>query len=168
MRTTALTTLYWTLAALGLLAVAVTDVDLVGTGETALGQSLAGLLPEPVFLVLAGVLSLVLAATAAAPARRRDGGSALPPAAGGIAAAALVLLVVSVDLLGLIGYLPLAVAMAPFDESMREALGTVLEPGIVSQVVVLLGVLLWGRAVRLRSEEHTSELQSRGHLVCRL
>src|SRR5690625_4036789 len=29
-------------------------------------------------------------------------------------------------------------------------------------------VLGSGRKVRLRSEEHTSELQSRGHLVCRL
>src|SRR2546422_5525894 len=27
---------------------------------------------------------------------------------------------------------------------------------------------LWGRAARRRSEEHTSELQSRLHLVCRL
>src|SRR5437870_10083263 len=26
----------------------------------------------------------------------------------------------------------------------------------------------YARALRLRSEEHTSELQSRGHLVCRL
>ncbi len=160
MRTTALTTLYWTLAALGILAVAVTGVDLVEQDESALGQSLAGLLPAPVFLVLAGVLSLVLAATAAltAPARRTDRGSALPPAVGGTAAAALVLLVVSVDLLSLIGYLPLAVAMAPFDESMREALGTVLEPGIVSQVVVLLGVLLWGRAVQLYLRHHPVRL----------
>src|SRR5437870_6746849 len=29
-------------------------------------------------------------------------------------------------------------------------------------------VNLSGRVVRVRSEEHTSELQSRGHLVCRL
>src|SRR5690625_6371225 len=28
--------------------------------------------------------------------------------------------------------------------------------------------LLYGTGARIRSEEHTSELQSRGHLVCRL
>src|SRR5437660_8288516 len=31
-----------------------------------------------------------------------------------------------------------------------------------------LGVRTGGRRSQLRSEEHTSELQSRGHLVCRL
>src|SRR5690625_6620746 len=31
-----------------------------------------------------------------------------------------------------------------------------------------LSVLMIERASRVRSEEHTSELQSRGHLVCRL
>src|SRR5207253_6256855 len=37
--------------------------------------------------------------------------------------------------------------------------------------VVVTGVILpslWGSSLLIRSEEHTSELQSRGHLVCRL
>src|SRR5437660_9789547 len=32
----------------------------------------------------------------------------------------------------------------------------------------VLSVLLGGLSLHVRSEEHTSELQSRGHLVCRL
>src|SRR5690625_5676295 len=33
-------------------------------------------------------------------------------------------------------------------------------------ISILLSVSVW--SIRMRSEEHTSELQSRGHLVCRL
>src|SRR5439155_22615476 len=35
-------------------------------------------------------------------------------------------------------------------------------------VAVLAAVSPWGTPAAARSEEHTSELQSRGHLVCRL
>src|SRR5690625_3542771 len=37
-------------------------------------------------------------------------------------------------------------------------------PRILEELIILLGYVGW----TLRSEEHTSELQSRGHLVCRL
>src|SRR5690625_5879240 len=42
--------------------------------------------------------------------------------------------------------------------------------GRPASAAVVMGFLpeLWGRSGRQRSEEHTSELQSRGHLVCRL
>src|SRR5690625_351486 len=33
---------------------------------------------------------------------------------------------------------------------------------------IVRGMHHWGASVLIRSEEHTSELQSRGHLVCRL
>src|SRR5437870_7035480 len=41
---------------------------------------------------------------------------------------------------------------------------------VVLLVLWVIGVSLWGfdLVMSLRSEEHTSELQSRGHLVCRL
>src|SRR5690625_6491438 len=48
------------------------------------------------------------------------------------------------------------------------------EPLLVVSNVILCGTLLaflyynWTPAKIFRSEEHTSELQSRGHLVCRL
>src|SRR5207253_6273491 len=34
--------------------------------------------------------------------------------------------------------------------------------------LVIVSALLWKNSHAMRSEEHTSELQSRGHLVCRL
>src|SRR5690625_5306134 len=40
--------------------------------------------------------------------------------------------------------------------------------GLSSVFYVTSGLLLIGGVIMLRSEEHTSELQSRGHLVCRL
>lgn len=149
MRTTYITTIYWTLVALGLLAVAATGVDLAGGApHPALGSSLAGLLPEPVLPLLAGVLSLVVAASVAlaAPERRRGGGA--PLLAGGLAALVLTLLTVSVELLAIVGYLPLALVMAPFHEGMRSGLATAVDAGIVTQVVVLAGVLLWTRTAR--------------------
>src|SRR3712207_7771000 len=45
-----------------------------------------------------------------------------------------------------------------------QALGVVL---IVSGLVVLAGAA-WPKTIRTRSEEHTSELQSRQYVVCRL
>src|SRR3712207_7233032 len=42
------------------------------------------------------------------------------------------------------------------------------EPGTGRSPGALLGDLLYSAAPRLRSEEHTSELQSRQYLVCRL
>src|SRR5207253_6951872 len=53
-------------------------------------------------------------------------------------------------------------------ETLRNTLGVVAfhaQHGLQSHPVVNLDN---PGAVRMRSEEHTSELQSRGHLVCRL
>src|SRR5690625_6081014 len=45
----------------------------------------------------------------------------------------------------------------------------VVLPGPITEVVVdLYGAVVGGDRRGKRSEEHTSELQSRGHLVCRL
>src|SRR5215510_15843440 len=41
-------------------------------------------------------------------------------------------------------------------------------PSIVGEGSALLGIQVGHLHARVRSEEHTSELQSRGHLVCRL
>src|SRR2546422_2691402 len=51
----------------------------------------------------------------------------------------------------------------------REIDGVEVRPGVATLVVVGLGMAgTPGIAARVRSEEHTSELQSRLHLVCRL
>src|SRR5690625_6890776 len=66
--------------------------------------------------------------------------------------------------------IPLAAGiLAPWGILLQPALGAVLMS--LSTVVVAINAQLLRRAVRHgagRSEEHTSELQSRGHLVCRL
>src|SRR5690625_2525219 len=54
----------------------------------------------------------------------------------------------------------------------KEILDTTLE-GLLKEELIFSGVIFFGlmitsKGVYLRSEEHTSELQSRGHLVCRL
>lgn len=144
-----ITTLYWTLVALGLLAVAATGVELAG-GELhpALAGSLAGLLPEPVFLLLAGVLALVVAASTALAGHRAERGPLPVLLTGGGAALASALLTISVELLAVLGYLPLVLVLAPFDEGIRDVLGAALDAGIISQVLVLIGVLLWADSAR--------------------
>lgn len=146
MRTTTITTLYWILVAAGLAAVAATGGDLVGgEGHPALGASLASLLPGPTFPVLAGLLALVVAGSVGWTAR--SPGSTRPVVLGGAAALVLALLTLSVELLAVVGYLPLAVVLAPFHAGMRSGLVAAVDVGLVIQVGVLLGVVLWGRAV---------------------
>src|SRR5207253_4610479 len=48
---------------------------------------------------------------------------------------------------------------------LRQALGTQQSPS--NQIIIALSLFI-SFHVMARSEEHTSELQSRGHLVCRL
>src|SRR5437870_1665637 len=47
--------------------------------------------------------------------------------------------------------------------------GSILEPGVACKpnCFAAFGNHCWRKRALLRSEEHTSELQSRGHLVCR-
>src|SRR5207253_7460385 len=50
-------------------------------------------------------------------------------------------------------------------------LGHTITIFVVGSVIILFGLVIpprIGLSMELRSEEHTSELQSRGHLVCRL
>src|SRR5690625_6404737 len=56
----------------------------------------------------------------------------------------------------------LPISLAPWLDTITRVLGV---------VVILMGLAFIGKVPflqRERSEEHTSELQSRGHLVCRL
>src|SRR5690625_1252235 len=68
-------------------------------------------------------------------------------------------------------------------EGIRELLGLIKELSVKEEITVLLsshdlhqvqricdrvGIFVKGKLLATRSEEHTSELQSRGHLVCRL
>src|SRR6266508_5115494 len=55
---------------------------------------------------------------------------------------------------------------ATVKETLRRELG--LDRPLHVQYAAWMGRLLRGDLGRSRSEEHTSELQSRGHLVCRL
>src|SRR5690625_5759781 len=50
---------------------------------------------------------------------------------------------------------------------LQPRLDNLWQPGLPLVVLLLLGLLLPSIFI-VRSEEHTSELQSRGHLVCRL
>src|SRR5690625_5354866 len=63
----------------------------------------------------------------------------------------------------------------PADMSRPEKLGIIINwtphwsGGYFGEEAIRhLGEERWNRMYRFRSEEHTSELQSRGHLVCRL
>src|SRR2546429_6326820 len=62
---------------------------------------------------------------------------------------------------------PDAVAAFPSAEAVVSAIGQIEVHGIASRVIVEV-VEDQARAFQHRSEEHTSELQSRLHLVCRL
>src|SRR5690625_6392220 len=68
---------------------------------------------------------------------------------------------------GAAGYLLKDVAPQDLREAIRTVAGgdSLLSPSVTTTVLDQLGARL---ATRTRSEEHTSELQSRGHLVCRL
>src|SRR5690625_6457931 len=66
---------------------------------------------------------------------------------------------------------------AAFEEASRTVAAELAASGVHLALVSALDVLRdgrWGRSEEtfgedpMRSEEHTSELQSRGHLVCRL
>ncbi|MPV35645.1 hypothetical protein [Georgenia subflava] len=158
MRYTTITATYWTLAAGAGLLLAATGTDLALADRMPTPTAaLAGLLPLPVFLVLAAALAAVLAGTAgrfAADSRTDDGGPARPGTGAGpvvvgaVASGMLILLILTAGLLAFVGYLPLAVVMAPFHEGMRESLVRGVDTSLLVQVAVVAGVLLWGAAAR--------------------
>ncbi|MCK6211347.1 hypothetical protein KZX45_12420 [Georgenia sp. EYE_87] len=158
-------TTYWTLAAGAGLVLAATGPDLALANHLPTPTAaLAGLMPLPVFLVVAAALAAVLAATAArftseanasdAGAPRRRDGAARPVMVGAVAGAALALLTLTAGLLALVGYLPLALVMAPFHEGMRDSLVRTFDASLVVQLIVVAGVLLWGAAAREHLRRH--------------
>src|SRR5690625_5820351 len=64
----------------------------------------------------------------------------------------------------------LAAVTATFEvlDEQAPADGTIAAPDLRTSTLALRGVSVRSRDGSARSEEHTSELQSRGHLVCRL
>lgn len=153
MRTTITAALYWTLVALGSLVAVVAGTDLaVADRHPVPEHTLAGMLPRSVFLVVVAVLALVLATTSVlmAGVHRERTTRARPDllVAGGVAAVVTVLLTLSTDLLALIGYLPALLVLAPFDAGVRESVVAALDVSVLSQAVVVLGLLLWGGGVR--------------------
>ena len=60
----------------------------------------------------------------------------------------------------------------PYTTLFRSGVGVVVFVGVGVVFVVVVGwwwgVVVWSAVIGGRSEEHTSELQSRLHLVCRL
>ncbi|WP_098484861.1 hypothetical protein [Georgenia soli] len=164
MRHATFATAYWTLAAGAGLLLAATGTDLALAERLPTPTAaLAGLLPLPVFLVLAAALAAVLAGTAGRFATdRRTGGGGTGRSrsgvglvvAGAVASGVLVLLTLTAGLLALVGYLPLAVVMAPFHEGMRDSLVRTVDASLVVQLIVVVGVLLWGAAAREHLRRH--------------
>src|SRR5690606_40591666 len=66
------------------------------------------------------------------------------------------------------------IKVAEIDQVSPQALQDTLAVNLVAPLLLLQGLLPamrrrgYGRVVNIRSEEHTSELQSRENLVCRL
>src|SRR6266702_5389338 len=60
----------------------------------------------------------------------------------------------------------ITISVSSVDEIMPPIMGTAMRC-MISDPVPLLH-MIGSRPAMIRSEEHTSELQSRGHLVCRL
>src|SRR5207253_10574297 len=54
------------------------------------------------------------------------------------------------------------------DIYLNQWAGFIARAGYWAAIAVSIGAELVASATYMRSEEHTSELQSRGHLVCRL
>ncbi|MGC0249611.1 hypothetical protein [Pseudactinotalea sp. Z1748] len=155
MRTITATALYWLLLALGAMVAVVTGAELaIGDHHPVPEYALAGLLPRSVLLVVVAAVALVLAgttATAAAAARSAAPRAAAVPAVlmvGAVSTAVLVVLTMSADLLALAGYLPFALVMAVFDEGWRADLLNVLNHSLLLQLMILVGVFLWGAAAR--------------------
>src|SRR5207253_11410869 len=70
------------------------------------------------------------------------------------------------------GYMRLALAR-PFSSNCLTRCATRFRPSLPNFAPVITLRQIWGATARIwwrneRSKEHTSELQSRGHLVCRL
>src|SRR5690625_6867122 len=55
-----------------------------------------------------------------------------------------------------------------FRKRLNEVVGGMIEPDMLTPAIDYDARLEVGEISPRRSEEHTSELQSRGHLVCRL
>ncbi|HEX5512106.1 MAG TPA: hypothetical protein VFX41_10350 [Actinomycetales bacterium] len=155
MRTIVVTALYWSAVAFGSLLAVVSGFDLAVADHDPLpAASLAGLLPRTVYLLITAVLALVLAGTAAAmaaagrqPADRAPASRALL-GIGALAAVVLILLSLSTGLLAFVGYLPLALVLTPFNETMREAFLAAVDHSVLTQLAIVVGVLLWGAAAR--------------------
>ncbi|WP_052436172.1 hypothetical protein [Georgenia sp. SUBG003] len=163
MKYATIATTYWTLAAGAGLLLAATGTDLALAERLPTPTAaLAGLLPLPVFLVLAAALAAVLAGTAGrfVAESRMDGGAGRTLSglrlvfAGAVASGILGLLTLTAGLLAFIGYLPLALVMAPFHEGMRDSLVNTVDASLVVQLIVVVGVLLWGAAAREHLRRH--------------
>src|SRR5215208_5165282 len=70
----------------------------------------------------------------------------------------------------ILGYLLAGVALGPFTPGFVADAGLASQLAEIGVILLMFGVGLHFSIADLlaRSEEHTSELQSRGHLVCRL
>jgi len=98
------------------------------------------------------VFGIALASVAVAVAMHMGAGVRRDVVRRGLAAFGLVLAVVllvavpDANVLALLGYLPAALALAPFNQEMRTALLDALNGPLLLQVAALLGGVLWGLA----------------------
>ncbi len=122
----------------------------MGTNDPEWDMSLLSGMSADVGAVLFAAVALAAGAVGLAMAnvRRIEHGSwrTAAIAFGTILSTALLILVPDSRLLALIGYLPMAAVMAPFDAGMRADFADAITAQLVNQAVAVVGGLLWAAA----------------------
>lgn len=146
---------WWSAAAGVALAVTLLGRTLpVGAGSRDSAGTVLHGVPAATLSPLVALLALAGAALATGMLRARPGAPArvraATTAAAGVVAAGAVLLA-DASVLARLGYLPVILVRAPFDERFRDAFPAYVAPGVVLQYVALGGAVLLGWAAVLSS-----------------
>ncbi|MBB5787140.1 hypothetical protein [Jiangella mangrovi] len=137
-----LTALGWTLTGSGFPPAADPEPEL----------SLVGDVPADAGAPLFAAVALAAAGTGAVMARHRAGAEVprwwrrFAVGLGGLLAVVLLVVVPDMRILAVLGYVPMIVALAPFDAGLRADLGNAFGPEHVHQVLALAGGFLWAAA----------------------
>lgn len=143
----ALAAAWWAVAALVALAVTLTGGTLpVGAASRDAVGTLLHDVPGSTLSPLVALLALVGATLAAGMLRARRSTVTAPARTATTAAAAVTVAgavaLTDASILARLGYLPLLVVRAPFDEEFRDAFAAYIAPGVVAQYLALGGAVL--------------------------